>query len=186
MRAHYIRRILGGLLTLWLGSFILYNMGVYLLIHQRYLHPPSPRSVYTSEIQHYELQHPWPLNYGNWLFDPMEPDKSYSILVGRTVVERMPPYLDVQVGPARLRGSGLLTGDLGLSGMVDRGVPVVDVIGSSSVPLSLALLICTNALLMAASVVQRKGRKPVFGAASGPLAAVARIEATYRYARAAT
>jgi hypothetical protein len=137
-------------------------------------------------IQHYELQHPWPLNYANWLFDPTEPDKPYTIPGKQTLVEYLPPYFALQAGPIHLRGSGLLTGDLGLSGMVDGGTPVVDVIGASSVPLSLALLICANVLLMVVSVVQRKGRKPVLGTASVPLVAIARVEATYRYARAAT
>jgi ABC-type dipeptide/oligopeptide/nickel transport system permease component len=186
MLAHYLRRILGGLLTLFLASFLFYNMFMYMPVPPQILDPPPPPTLLRYYIQRYEMQHPWPLNYANWLFDPTEPDQSYRIRVGRTTFEYVPPHLDFQVGPVHLHGSGLLTGDLGHSELVNLGVPVIDIMGRSSVPLSLALLICANALLMAASVVQRKGRKPVLGAASVPLASVARIEATYRYARAAT
>lgn len=185
MLAHYLRRILGGLLTLWLGSFLFYSVSVHLPDQLLYEHRNFQPTVARYYAQHYELQHQWPLNYVHWLFDSTEPDKPYTIPGEQTLVEYMPPYFDVQAGPIHLRGSGLLTGDLGLSGMVDGGTPVIDVVGPSSVPLSLALLICANVLLMAVSVAQRKGRRPVVGAASVPLAAVARIEATYRYARAA-
>jgi hypothetical protein len=186
MVAHYLRRILSGVLMLLLASFLFYSISVHLSVQLPFVHHPSPHTVIRYYIQHYELQHPWPLNYAHWLFDPTEPDKPYSLLVDRKIIEYIPPYLDVQAGPVHLHGSGLLTGDLGLSGMVDRGVPVIDVIGRGGVQLSLAFLTCTNVLLMALSAVQRKGRKSVLGAASVLLAAVARIEATYRYARAAT
>ncbi|HET9495268.1 MAG TPA: hypothetical protein VFR15_13650 [Chloroflexia bacterium] len=193
MLAHYLRRILGGLLTLLLASFLFYNMFMYLPVDPlrvpHWVDPPTPsilRYYIQRYIQSYELEHPWPLNYAYWLFDPAEPDEPYPIVIGLTRIEYVPPYLDARVGPIYLHGSGLLTGDLGLSQIVQRDMPTIDMIGRGSVPFALALLICANVLLMAASVVQRKGRKPVLGAAGAPLAAVARIEATYRYARAAT
>jgi ABC-type dipeptide/oligopeptide/nickel transport system permease component len=191
MLAHYLRRILGGVLTLLLASFSFYHAFVYMPVPplpEYIVHPPRPLlGVLVYYIKHYELEHSWPVNYTNWLFDATEPDKPYSMLAWNgKIVEYTPPYVDAQVGPVHLRGSGLLTGDLGLSQLIQRDVPAIDVIGHDSVQLSLALLICANILLMAASVVQRRGRKPVLGAASAPLAAVAWVEATYRYARAAT
>jgi hypothetical protein len=185
MLAHYTRRILGGLLILLSASFLFYKVPVHWMDQVQYASHFQP-TIVRYYVQHYELQHRWPWNYANWLFDPTEPDKPYSLLVDRTALDYMPPYIDVQAGPVHLRGSGLLTGDLGNSELVSRGTPASDVIGRDSVQLSLALLLGANILLMAVSVVQRKGRKPVLGAASVPLAAVARIEATYRYARAAT
>jgi hypothetical protein len=183
MLAHYLRRILGGLLTIWLGSFLFYNV----FVHMPEL--PSYGSRYPEEglyfyalAEHYELEQPWPLDYARWLFDPTEPDKPYTFIFARQVIEYVPPYVDLQIGPHRLRGSGLLTGDLGMS----RGVPVLNLAVQSDTLRLPAILFGSTTLLMVASIIQRKGRKPVFGAASAPLAAVARIEATYRYTRAAT
>lgn len=193
MLAHYTRRILGGLFTLLLASFLFYNMFVYMpggafdppqpFVSGSHLQP-RPRSALQYFAEHYEIARTFPLSYANWLFDPTEPDKPYHMVIGLRRIEYVPPHLDAQVGPIHLRGSGLLTGDLGLSLIVQHDMPTIDVIGRSSVTLSLALFICANALFMAASIVQRKRRKPIYGVVSVPLAAIARTEATYRYARA--
>src|SRR5687768_12688102 len=61
----------------------------------------------------YKLDHPWPLNFFVWLFDPESTSVSTYDLQGNPIV--LTKGVDINIAGLQLRGSGFLTGDFGES-----------------------------------------------------------------------
>jgi peptide/nickel transport system permease protein len=71
----------------------------------------------------YGLDKPYPLNYLLWLFDPEKTSETSYDIKGNPTVK------SVGVDIFGIKGSGILTGDLGKSVKIDLNKPVVDLIG---------------------------------------------------------
>jgi len=88
----------------------------------------------------YKLDKPWPLNFFVWLFDPSDTTKSVSN--NQNVLETRVKGIDLTIFGLRLRGSGILTGDFGVSvGYLDN-VPISDVIAQRWLN-TLLLILCS-------------------------------------------
>lgn len=66
----------------------------------------------------YKVDTPWPLNFLLWLFDPEDTIDFVSDDQGNS--HQIPKGIDLQIGNLRIRGSGVLTGDLGYTDSVGR------------------------------------------------------------------
>ncbi|HST03719.1 MAG TPA: ABC transporter permease [Chloroflexia bacterium] len=82
----------------------------------------NPRLIkYYTEL--YGLDKPYPLNYLLWLFDPSKTSETSYDIQGNPIVK------SVGVDIFGIKGSGILTGDLGKSVNVDLNRPVAELIG---------------------------------------------------------
>jgi len=101
----------------------------------------TPRSPETDAlIAAYKIDKPWPLNFVYWLFDPNDTTELVPV-----TGEEAPKGIDLQLGGLRLRGSGILTGDLGVSRWVGRGAYVGDLIQANA---GNTLLLTSTALVL--------------------------------------
>ena len=79
--------------------------------------PGGGRPVFSGPLEGfdeiYKLDHPWPLNFFVWLFDPDSTSRIIYDIQGSEV--SIPKGIDISIGSLRLRGSGFLTGDFGES-----------------------------------------------------------------------
>lgn len=81
------------------------------------------RDTQLEELEErYKLDHPWPLNFFVWLFDPDSTSISTYDLQGNPVV--LSKGLDINIAGLRLRGSGFLTGDFGESIAFATNTPI--------------------------------------------------------------
>ena len=125
MTAYVIRRAIQGFIILWISTVVLY----FLLgqipgsAFSRLLNPDANGGkTYTmADVQRLERlmgwDKPWYQRYFVWLFDP-----------AKTRPEDNP--IDIRVGSFRLRGSGFLTGNWGMSMTVANGYPALELIKS--------------------------------------------------------
>ncbi|MFL5735294.1 MAG: ABC transporter permease [Chloroflexia bacterium] len=152
MTTYLIRRLIQGFFVLVVASFVIYSIliitpgGPMDQINEIRQDPSKHVSKYFIDqmLQRYKLDKPYPLNYLVWLFDPSETSEIQGI---DTVV---PKGIDVTIGPWRIRGSGVLTGDFGKSVNMAKGVPVMDMIGSRiGFTLALTITALTISLLIA-------------------------------------
>ena len=74
----------------------------------------------------YGLDKPYPLNYLLWLFDPAKTSETSYDIKGNPTVK------SIGVDIFGIKGSGILTGDLGKSVKIDLNKPVVDLIGAKT------------------------------------------------------
>jgi peptide/nickel transport system permease protein len=103
-------------------------------------HPINPRLIdYYTKL--YGLDKPYPLNYLVWLFNPEETSQRVYDLAGNVVTTTKGINLF-----GVIKGSGVLTGDLGESVVFDQGKPVGGLIGDR---LLNTLLLTGSALLVA-------------------------------------
>ena len=156
MTTYLIRRFIQGIVVLFLASFFIYSLlmitpgGPQDQVNQ-YLNSSggSGRTISKSFIKslqksykletydddvldangniiHHknELVHPWPSNYFTWLFDP-----AATTDIDETTQETITKGINLQVAGLSVKGSGILTGDLGNSINIARGVPVKNMIG---------------------------------------------------------
>jgi peptide/nickel transport system permease protein len=139
MTIYIIRRFLQSLIFIVLGALTVYTVVVLLMptgpkfVYDRMIAnfremvpeaEGTPRSPETDAIiATYKIDKPWPLNFAAWLFDPS--DTTHTMPV---TGEQVPKGIDLQIGGFRLRGSGILTGDFGVSRWVGRGGYVGDMI----------------------------------------------------------
>ena len=162
MTAYFTRRLLGALLSLFGITFILHTIF--------WITPGSPRDVvreffticrfgssspmYTIDymIAEIHLDQPFPVGYFLWLFDPA----GTVAYAPREPVRRLPPDLDISFLDYRLTGSGLLTGDFGVSTVVAKGQPVFAFSLTDLLDLVARLLLPGMAL----ATVQRIGHRP--------------------------
>jgi peptide/nickel transport system permease protein len=140
---YIIRRFLQSVMFVAVGALAVYTVVVLLMpfgpkflydrMIERYRSIDSsfqgtPRSPETDAlIAAYKIDKPWPLNFAYWLFDPNDTIQRMP-LTGREV----PRGIDLQVGGLRLRGSGVLTGDLGVSRLIGRDAYVGDLIQANA------------------------------------------------------
>jgi peptide/nickel transport system permease protein len=139
MTIYIVRRFLQSVLFIGFGALTVYTVVVLLMpngpkfVYDRMIErfreiDPSfqgtPRSPETDLlIEQYKIDKPWPLNFAAWLFDPNDTTQRAPLSD-----EIVPAGIDLQIGGLRLKGSGLLTGDLGVSRWVRRDVYVADLI----------------------------------------------------------
>jgi peptide/nickel transport system permease protein len=139
MTTYIIRRFLQSILFIAVGSLAVYTVVVLLMpygpkfLYDRMIErfrefspglDVTPRSPETDLlIATYKIDKPWPLNFVYWLFDPDDTTQRVP-LSG----EEVPKGIDLRIGAWRLRGSGVLTGDLGISRLIGRDAYVGDLI----------------------------------------------------------
>lgn len=84
--------------------------------------PSSSTNPILSLEKTYKLDKPWPLNFFFWLFDPNDTTiKTYN-LSGQPV--ELSKGVNIELFGLQIRGSGLLTGDLGTSQEFAQSVPI--------------------------------------------------------------
>jgi peptide/nickel transport system permease protein len=149
---YLIRRIIQGFIVLVVSSFLIYSILI--------VTPGGPRDqlnqmmqerrvqlskVYVDQmLRRYKLDQPYPFSYLVWLFDSKEITETVGL---NTVV---PKGIDVTIGPWRIQGSGVLTGDFGKSVALAKGVSVMDLIGGRiGYTLALTITALVIALLIA-------------------------------------
>ncbi len=106
-----------------------------------YVMPGSPAAMYNRSFpvekqalnQQYGLGKPWPASFFAWLFDP--DDMFSTVFDDDNVQTNIPKGVDFTIGPLHIRGSGILTGDFGVTERVlgarfIPSQPINDVIGS--------------------------------------------------------
>jgi peptide/nickel transport system permease protein len=132
MTTYLIRRSIEGFFVLVLASFLIYSILT--------LAPGGPldaikfgsggsgrQPLSQSDIDRlkrlYKLDKPWPINYFVWLFDPSETTKL------NDQDEVVPKGINITIFGWHIQGSGVVTGDLGDSILIQRGVPALEVMG---------------------------------------------------------
>jgi peptide/nickel transport system permease protein len=164
---YIIRRFFQSVIFITVGALAVYTVVVLLMpfgpkflydrMIERYRSIDSsfqgtPRSPETDAlIAAYKIDKPWPLNFAYWLFDPNDTIQRMP-LTGREV----PKGIDLQVGGLRLRGSGVLTGDLGVSRLIGRDAYVGDLIqanAGNTVLLTATALVLTFAVAVPIGVL---------------------------------
>ncbi len=123
MVAYFARRLVGGAVTLFLGSLLIYSMVLYTPgsiysnlqeIAESKSHEVAHASPYIERlIFNFSVDKPWPLNYAGWLLNP---NKTTQTIFDKNDDPRtIHTGIDLNVGNLRLLGSGIRTGDLGFS-----------------------------------------------------------------------
>ncbi|HVF99036.1 MAG TPA: ABC transporter permease [Chloroflexia bacterium] len=143
MTTYFIRRFAQSIALILLVWFLMYTLLVYLM-------PAGPNTVYKQNLlverrvgdrvfhqavgtqpaellaDTYKVDRPWPFSFLFWLFDPTSTTRQDP----NDAEARLPKGINVPVGEWRLQGSGVLTGDFGVSTSIRLGVDVRDIIGS--------------------------------------------------------
>jgi peptide/nickel transport system permease protein len=149
MTTYLIRRAIEGFFVLVFASFLIYS--ILTLAPGGPLdqikfgsggsgRPPIDQDTIERLKRLYKLDKPWPLNYLYWLFDP----RDTTTLNERDEV--VPKGVNIQIGDFHVQGSGVINGDFGNSMLIQRGVPVTEVLGSR---LGNTLILMTSSLLLA-------------------------------------
>lgn len=133
MTTYIIRRLLQGIVVLFLSSFMIYSLLILTpggpkdqiaqLINQSVNGKPVNRNLIDYYTKIYGLDKPYPLNYLLWLFDPAKTTETSYNIKGNSNTK------SIGVDIFGIKGSGILTGDLGKSVKIDLNKPVVDLIG---------------------------------------------------------
>jgi hypothetical protein len=185
MVAYFARRLAGGTVTLFLAGLLIYTLVIYVLGgYLTYMYEPRTRTLHVNcssgcrdkedqatwlavthiqETRTFDIDKPWPLSYLAWLFNPDEVSKlqmNDADSPAKLVVTTVPEGIDVGAGSLRLRGSGVLTGDLGVSTDVERGQKVTDLFGRGAGELML-LMVLALPVSMGVVLMQRRGRPSV-------------------------
>jgi peptide/nickel transport system permease protein len=134
MTTYIIRRLIQGLIVLIAATFVIYSIlivtpgGPQDQINIARSDPRVHLSKYfvDSMMHRYKLDRPYPLNYLAWIFDPTE----ITQLDPQDNSKTIPKGIDLSIGPLRIQGSGVLTGDFGVSVNIAKGVPVTSLIGA--------------------------------------------------------
>jgi peptide/nickel transport system permease protein len=160
MTAYIVRRLMQSIAFILIASGLVYTVLVYLipgstwpLYRQQVAQAQRLREIggsttlirqvdehVTDLEKRYKFDSPWPVSFFRWMFDPRDTvafDENFS---------EVPKGIDVSLGPLRLRGSGFLTGDLGVSQQGSRSNKVTDLIGGR---LPNTLLLVGTSLLVA-------------------------------------
>ena len=143
MTVYIVRRFIQSIMFVLVAAALIYTVLVYLI-------PGSTWPLYRQQVeraqhlreiggsttllrqldehvadleQRYKFDSPWPMSIFRWLFDPRD-----TVALDENLNE-VPKGIDVSLGPMRIRGSGFLTGDLGVSQQGSRSNRVTDLIG---------------------------------------------------------
>src|SRR5688500_4929181 len=131
MATYLIRRFIQGFVVLVLASLTIFSLlmvtpgGPLDQIRALQQNPDltvSPQYI-ASVIETYDLDKPWPLNYLAWLFDPEDTttvDENYN---------EVSKGINFNLFGTTIQGSGVVTGDFGNSLELQRGVPVIKMMG---------------------------------------------------------
>ena len=168
MVAYCVRRLVGGVATLFVLSFAVYSitMSTSLELFRGSEPPQCPVCFREWLVREVKIDRPWPLNYLAWLFDPTDYSEEH-IYYRDYYPHESTRGIDLVIGSLHIKGSGVLTGDLGTSWLLERGTPVLDVFGPGLVELLLATT-ATIFLLMAIATAQRLRRPFPYTAAAKP------------------
>ncbi|HEX8220797.1 MAG TPA: hypothetical protein VF914_16520 [Chloroflexia bacterium] len=159
MLSHLLRQVTGAIITFFLAVFVLYTAIMY--------NPGSPPnllrrpphdtgSAYIRSLRDaFELDKPWPVSFLAYMFDPGETTDVVAAGAGRD--ETYTKGVRVSALSIEISGAGLITGDLGRSINMAKGMPVADMLGPG---LYLALAsVCSLILTFGyVATVQRGGR----------------------------
>jgi|GEM_PF-2662776 len=163
MVAYFVRRVIGGIAHLLMALFVVFYVVIELPGSKPQMmpcphcpFPPTKEAIRFIE-KNYFIDKPWPLNFVNWLFDPDEPITRQSYDLQGNPLPPIQKGMDITIGNLHIKGSGVLTGDLGVSVNFDQGTPVTDMFGHG-IGEMFALLISLIATLMAIGTAQRMGR----------------------------
>lgn len=180
MIAYFARRLVGGAITLFLTGLVIYSLVVDKLWGILYVPPtdicftddPSKSSMCMEQLaqrtQNLELDKPWPNNYVAWMFDPDETTQTFFTWYDVGYEKReVAKGINLGIGDFTLRGSGVLTADLGYSTIMERERAVLDMFGKGLGELMLLLMLILPAS-MAAVLVQRRRRPPAYGLPNYP------------------
>ncbi len=134
MTTYIIRRLLQGIVVLFLSTFMIYSIliltpgGPKDQVNQLKQQAVNGKPVNPGLIKYYTaiygLDKPYPLNYMLWLFDPAKTSETTYDIKGN------PTTRPIGVDVFGIKGSGILTGDLGKSVKIDLNKPVVDLMGA--------------------------------------------------------
>src|SRR5215218_9006539 len=126
MSTYLVRRFVQTLAFIFVAWLVVFTVLVYFM-------PNGPRALYARELnapqldeegiqnsiyhafefeREYKLNHPWPISFFVWLFDPNNTTETVFGENNEEVVRSK--GIDISVGPLRLKGSGILTGDFGM------------------------------------------------------------------------
>ena len=160
MALFFVWRLLRGAITWFAAAFVIFTLLMYVPggVVSR-VEPGLGRHDGTGRVLHvirtYELDKPWPLNYLAWMFDPADTER----LDGATLYI-VPEGVGFTVLGLPIKGSGVLTGDVGSSLGVAPYTPVFQVYGLHFGVL-LAITLEPALLLMLIAFLQRMGREPL-------------------------
>jgi hypothetical protein len=194
MVAYFVRRLAEGAVALLATAFVYYTLVVYCpggIVNPIEGYPLRPSislrpdvlylilSVPVNNRLHeaYKVRYGWPINYLRWLFDPQDTTRTNP---DNGQVEQK--GLDIRIGTMELKGSGILTGDWGVTFEAPRGQSVIELMGSSFWLYDLMILSLTL-LGMALVVLRRMGHRPRFAPAQFPFTPHDRASLTFRYTR---
>lgn len=134
MLAYMVRRSIQGVLVLFAATFLIFSIFIITpggpkdqianLMVAGNGKPTNPALI-EQLTKAYKLDTPYPLNYLRWLFDPLdtsEVDRNNNNIV-------IPKGIDVNILGLQIKGSGVLTMDLGNSVAVAKGRKVLDLMG---------------------------------------------------------
>jgi peptide/nickel transport system permease protein len=134
MQTYIIRRIFQGILVLFFAALTIYTILIvspggpadqirdYQMGAGRFkaISPEYVAYVY----QEYNLDKPWPLNFAAWLFDPRKTSR-----LDADTGQEVQRGVNINVFGMNIRGSGILTMDMGDSLKLAPGKTVTDLIG---------------------------------------------------------
>jgi peptide/nickel transport system permease protein len=133
---YIVRRVaqsLGFVLVAWLGVYtvlVLLMPGGPGQQYREITDNPNATGLQSFQVEgranRYKLDRPWPVNFFTWLFDPNDTIQFVSDPNGNTL--QIPKGIDMQIGDFRLRGSGILTFDLGYTDSLGRDSSVNDLL----------------------------------------------------------
>jgi hypothetical protein len=166
MLTYFARRIVGGVVTLFVVGFMMHSLvslapnNNFRLIKWGQDFRRGQALLRGLELLK-DLYKPWAIRYLAWLFDPAELETLPLELKEKQAV------FDIELGGLRLHGSGVLTGDLGFSTEVEWGGKVSDMFGKGLGEFML-LMPLTLFAMMAFVFVQRCRRPPAVGPLNYP------------------
>lgn len=133
MATFITRRFLQGIVVLFMSSFVIYSLlvitpgGPQDMIRQLKVETAGGRPINEKLINYYTelygLDKPYPLNYLFWLFDPAKTSETHYDLQGN------PTTNAIGLNLFGIKGSGVLTGNLGKSVQIDLNRPVTAIMG---------------------------------------------------------
>jgi hypothetical protein len=169
---YFARRLVGGVVTLFLAGLVLYSLMSILpggirdhitTIIDCWDCTPSHWEMFRKEEEQrdrvWEADKPWPINYIAWMFNP-DDVTTIQTVYENGVFEGMrdvPKGISITLLGLHIRGSGVLTGDFANSTDVYRGEKVTDIFGSGLGEFML-LAMLTLVVSMGVVVVRRRVR----------------------------
>ncbi len=151
MATYIIRRFIQGLIVLVLATFVIYSILVITpggpadQVAELKVLSGSSRPINANYLENllkaYKLDSPYPINYLRWLFDPT--DTTYIDPDDGNLVKTK--GIDITIFGLEIKGAGALTGDFGNSVQIQKGSPVMQLMGDK---LGNTLALTSSSLLL--------------------------------------